>query len=118
VVDPRKGLLVHFDERRDTVWTVDPNTGNARRNFAPARGTISIADETTPVISRVEIPQRSSLLAHLVLWFGSTGTEGRQPHLDSERFRSAPRTCRPFCGRIGVRKRIGGAYGATDEFAH
>jgi predicted CXXCH cytochrome family protein len=34
--DPRKGLLVRFDERRDVVWSLDPNTGNARRNFTPA----------------------------------------------------------------------------------
>ena len=34
--DPRKGLLVRFDERRDVVWPIDPGTGNARRNFTPA----------------------------------------------------------------------------------
>src|SRR5262249_41626645 len=34
--DPRKGLLVSFDERRDIGWRIDPTTGNARRNFAPA----------------------------------------------------------------------------------
>jgi predicted CXXCH cytochrome family protein len=33
--DPRKGLLVWFDERRDVVWPIDPKTGNARRNFTP-----------------------------------------------------------------------------------
>jgi integrase len=42
---------------------------------------------------------------------------GRRKRLDSEHFRFAPRTCQPFCGRIGVRKRTGGAYGATDEYA-
>ena len=34
--DPRKGLLVRFDERDGVVWPIDPNTGNARRNFTPA----------------------------------------------------------------------------------
>ena len=34
--DPRKGLLVRFDERDDVVWPIDPSTGNARRNFTPA----------------------------------------------------------------------------------
>jgi hypothetical protein len=34
--DPRKGLLVRFDKRRDVVWSIDPNTGNARRNSTPA----------------------------------------------------------------------------------
>jgi len=34
--DPRKGLVVSFDERRDVVWRIDPTTGNARRNFPPA----------------------------------------------------------------------------------
>jgi predicted CXXCH cytochrome family protein len=34
--DPRKGLLVRFDERRDIVWPIDPTTGNAARNFTPA----------------------------------------------------------------------------------
>jgi predicted CXXCH cytochrome family protein len=34
--DPRKGLLVRFDERRDIVWPIDAKTGNARRSFTPA----------------------------------------------------------------------------------
>ena len=34
--DPKKGLLVRFDERRDIAWPIDPKTGNARRNFTPA----------------------------------------------------------------------------------
>jgi predicted CXXCH cytochrome family protein len=34
--DPRKGLLVRFDERRDITWAIDPTTGNARRSFPPA----------------------------------------------------------------------------------
>ena len=34
--DPRKGLLVRFDERRDVVWPINPRTGNAARNFTPA----------------------------------------------------------------------------------
>src|SRR5262245_43907739 len=34
--DPRKSLLVRFDERRDVAWPIDPKTGNARRNFTPA----------------------------------------------------------------------------------
>src|SRR5262245_22935417 len=25
------------------------------------------------------------------------------PHVDSERFRPSPRTCRPFCGRLSMR---------------
>ena len=28
--DPRKGLLVRFDERDDVTWPIDPKTGNAR----------------------------------------------------------------------------------------
>jgi Flp pilus assembly protein TadD len=35
--DPKKGLLVGFDERRDIVWSISPRTGNAERNFSPAR---------------------------------------------------------------------------------
>jgi len=34
--DPKKGLIVRFDERRDIVWRRDPKTGNATRNFPPA----------------------------------------------------------------------------------
>jgi predicted CXXCH cytochrome family protein len=34
--DPKKGLLVRFDERRDVRWPIDPKTGNAARNFTPA----------------------------------------------------------------------------------
>jgi predicted CXXCH cytochrome family protein len=30
------GLSVLFDERRDVVWRIDSNTGNAQRNFTPA----------------------------------------------------------------------------------
>ncbi len=33
--DPGMGLLVRFDERRGTNWTIDPQTGNARRGTAP-----------------------------------------------------------------------------------
>jgi predicted CXXCH cytochrome family protein len=34
--DPRKGLLLRFDERHDIAWPIDPKTGNARRSFTPA----------------------------------------------------------------------------------
>ena len=34
--DPKMGLLVRFDERRDIVWPINPRTGNAARNFTPA----------------------------------------------------------------------------------
>src|SRR3954465_13316776 len=34
--DPRKGLLVRFDEREGVVWPINPDTGNARRSVAPA----------------------------------------------------------------------------------
>jgi len=34
--DPRKGLIVRFDERSDVVWRIDSKTGNAQRNFTPA----------------------------------------------------------------------------------
>jgi predicted CXXCH cytochrome family protein len=34
--DPRKGLLVRFDERDGVVWPINPDTGNARRSVAPA----------------------------------------------------------------------------------
>ena len=35
--DPKKGLLVGFDERRDIAWSISPRTGNAERNYTPAR---------------------------------------------------------------------------------
>jgi predicted CXXCH cytochrome family protein len=34
--DPAKGLAVHFGERRDITWPIDPRTGNATRSIAPA----------------------------------------------------------------------------------
>jgi predicted CXXCH cytochrome family protein len=34
--DPRKGLLVRFDERRGIDWPISAKTGNAERNFTPA----------------------------------------------------------------------------------
>jgi predicted CXXCH cytochrome family protein len=34
--DPRKGLLVRFDERHDVAWPINPRTGNAERTFTPA----------------------------------------------------------------------------------
>jgi predicted CXXCH cytochrome family protein len=34
--DPRMGLAVRFDERRDITWRIDPRSGNAARNFTPA----------------------------------------------------------------------------------
>src|SRR6516165_1709544 len=34
--DPRKGLIVRFDERSDVVCRIDSKTGNAQRNFTPA----------------------------------------------------------------------------------
>jgi predicted CXXCH cytochrome family protein len=34
--EPSMGLLVRFDERRGTAWRIDPQTGNAVRNFTPA----------------------------------------------------------------------------------
>ena len=34
--DDPKGLVVRFDERKDTGWTIDPATGNATRAAAPA----------------------------------------------------------------------------------
>jgi predicted CXXCH cytochrome family protein len=34
--DPAKGLLVHFDERRDVSWPISPKTGNGARSVAPA----------------------------------------------------------------------------------
>jgi len=30
--DPDTGLMVRFDERKDVKWTIDPVTGNAKRN--------------------------------------------------------------------------------------
>jgi predicted CXXCH cytochrome family protein len=33
--DPKMGLAVRFDERRDIVWRSDPTIGEPRRNFAP-----------------------------------------------------------------------------------
>jgi predicted CXXCH cytochrome family protein len=34
--DPKRGLLVRFDERRGIAWTINAKTGNAARNFTPA----------------------------------------------------------------------------------
>src|SRR6185369_847554 len=34
--DPRKGLVVALDERRDIVWGHDARTGNPQRSMAPA----------------------------------------------------------------------------------
>ena len=34
--DPKRGLLVRFDERRGIAWTINAKTGNAERNFTPA----------------------------------------------------------------------------------
>jgi predicted CXXCH cytochrome family protein len=34
--DPRKGLVVALDERRDIAWRQDSGTGNPQRNIAPA----------------------------------------------------------------------------------
>jgi predicted CXXCH cytochrome family protein len=33
--DPSKGLAEHFSERRDTTWSINPETGNAVRSNAP-----------------------------------------------------------------------------------
>jgi predicted CXXCH cytochrome family protein len=33
--DPKKGLLVRFDEREDIVWRHDPKTGEPQRSFKP-----------------------------------------------------------------------------------
>jgi predicted CXXCH cytochrome family protein len=35
--DPKMGLLVRFDERRDIAWPISAKTGNAERNFTPAQ---------------------------------------------------------------------------------
>jgi predicted CXXCH cytochrome family protein len=34
--DPRKGLLVRFDERHGVAWPINLGTGNAERTFTPA----------------------------------------------------------------------------------
>jgi hypothetical protein len=34
--DPKRGLIVRFDERRDVSWPIDARTGNAVRNYPPA----------------------------------------------------------------------------------
>jgi predicted CXXCH cytochrome family protein len=34
--DPKMGLSVLFDERRDIIWRLDSKTGNVQRNFTPA----------------------------------------------------------------------------------
>jgi predicted CXXCH cytochrome family protein len=34
--DPKKGLIVRFDERHDVTWPIDARTGNAVRNYPPA----------------------------------------------------------------------------------
>jgi predicted CXXCH cytochrome family protein len=36
IEDSSKGLLVRFDERRDVIWPIDPQTGRPRRSIAPA----------------------------------------------------------------------------------
>jgi len=50
----------------------------------------------------MEISQCSSFLPHRVCYRLVAQEVGR-PRLDSERFRSAPRTCRPPCGRLKLR---------------
>src|SRR6266700_4757908 len=56
-------------------------------------------------INGTEIPQCGGLLAHRVCYRlgGSTGAGSAATHLDSEQFRSDPRTCRPLCGRLSMR---------------
>src|SRR5260370_15689110 len=52
-------------------------------------------------MSRVEIPQCSGLPPRRnVLSFRSSTEGAAAAHLDSERFRTCPRTCRPPCGRM------------------
>src|SRR5262249_13670286 len=53
----------------------------------------------------LKIPQCSGLPgASSVISFEQQPRRGlAAPHLDSEQFRSPPRTCRPFCGRLSVR---------------
>src|SRR5262249_6047964 len=55
-------------------------------------------------IEGAEIPQCSGLLAHSVCYrLGWRHRLVGSAHLDSEQFRSAPRTCRPFCARLNMR---------------
>ena len=57
-------------------------------------------------IGRIEIPQCSDLLLdHRVQCFRWEAQErASSAPLNSEQFRSAPRNCQPFCGRLSVRQ--------------
>jgi hypothetical protein len=64
----------------------------------------SDVNDPRPDIGRLEIPQCSDLLRHLVCyhWVGSAAGSAA-PHVDSERFRFSLRTCWLLCGRLSVR---------------
>jgi predicted CXXCH cytochrome family protein len=69
--DPRKGLLVWFDERRDVVWPINPTTGNAARNFTPALlrkevETCGLCHARRSAFSEDWVPGRSLSDTHLV----------------------------------------------------
>jgi hypothetical protein len=70
----------------------------------PALGLSSSQFDPTPDRGRLEIPQCSDLLLHLVCyhWVGSAAGSAA-PHADSKRFRFSPRTCWLLCGRLSVR---------------
>ena len=69
--DPRKGLLVRFDERRDIAWPIDPSTGNAARNFTPASlrkevETCGLCHARRSAFSEDWVPGRSLSDTHVV----------------------------------------------------
>jgi hypothetical protein len=100
----------------DRAFNIDPPTSSyaimpptAERTVGPARNVVEsltskpgIREQHRPKadIDGPEIPQCSGVTCAIVWvaaqWVGSVP-------LDSERFRSDPRTCRAFCGSLRVR---------------
>ena len=69
--DPKKGLVVQFDERRDSGWVVDEKTGKPRRSIPLAETrkeveTCGLCHARRGVISEDWIPGRSLSDTHIV----------------------------------------------------
>jgi predicted CXXCH cytochrome family protein len=69
--DPAKGLAVHFGERRDITWPIDPRTGNATRSIAPATlrkevETCGLCHARRGAVSEDWVPGRSLSDTHVV----------------------------------------------------
>ena len=68
--DPKKGLPVRFDERRDVSWPIDPETGNARatsrRPFRKEVETCGLCHARRGEFSEDWVPGRSLSETHVV----------------------------------------------------